>query len=169
MPGTRDAADSAVLHNPDIVLAFDYGLRRIGIATGNLLTRTASGLATLETRNGEPPWSRLDAVVASFDPGTLVVGVPRSPRPEARPAPVAAGARRFAAALAARYGLPVASVDETLTSREAEAEVRAARRGGMATRRVQKDGRKGGGVDARAARLIAEQWMNEQPRRRTPP
>jgi putative Holliday junction resolvase len=70
---------------------------------------------------------------------------------------VARGARAFAAELAERYDLPVATVDETLTSAAAESELADKRRSGYLRRRVGK-----GGVDRVAACLIAEQWMSEQ-------
>jgi putative Holliday junction resolvase len=159
MPGTRERPGRAD-RNPDVVVAFDFGLRRIGVATGNLVTRIASELKTLET-GPEPPWSELDAVVAGFGPGTLVVGLPPS---SSAPTSITERARLFAASLAARYALPVETVDESLTSVQAEAELRDARRDGRRRRRIDK-----GDIDRRAARLIVEQWMSAQAPRRSLP
>lgn len=133
----------------DILVAFDFGLRRLGIATANLKTRTASPLTTLRVA-GDPPWRDLDRIVADWRPAQLVVGVPEGPGTES----VARQARAFAAALAERYELPVATVDETLTSAAAESDLAEKRRSGYLRRRVGK-----GGVDRVAACLIAEQWM----------
>jgi putative Holliday junction resolvase len=135
-----------------ILLAFDFGLRRIGVATANFETRTASPLATLRV-DRDPPWAELDRIVADWQPTQLVVGVPEGDGAAA----VARRARRFAAAIGSRYALPVATVDETLTSVEAETTLAANRRSGYLRRRVGK-----GRVDRAAACLIAEQWMNEQ-------
>jgi len=135
-----------------ILVAFDFGLRRIGIATANRETRTASPLTTLRVA-GEPPWRELDRVLDDWRPAQLVVGVPEGDGVEA----VARRARAFAASLAERYGLPVATVDETLTSVAAESELADKRRSGYLRRRVGK-----GSIDRLAACLIAEQWMNEQ-------
>ncbi len=135
-----------------IVLAFDFGLRRIGIATANFETRTASPLTTLRV-DREPPWTELDRIFADWQPTQLVVGVPEGEGAAA----VARRARQFAAAIGSRYTLPVATVDETLTSVEAETTLAANRRSGYLRRRVGK-----GRVDRAAACLIAEQWMNEQ-------
>jgi putative Holliday junction resolvase len=135
-----------------ILLAFDFGLRRLGIATGNLSTRTASPLTTLRM-DTEPPWHELDRIVEDWRPAQLVVGVPEGSGTEN----VARRARAFAAALAKRYELPVATVDETLTSAAAQSELAEKRRSGYLRRRVGK-----GGIDRVAACLIAEQWMNEQ-------
>lgn len=134
----------------DILLAFDFGLRRLGIATANLATRTASPLTTLRV-DRDVPWTDLDRVIADWRPAQLVVGVPEGDGGER----IAARIRVFVAALQERYALPVATVDETLTSVEAEAELKAGRRSGFLRRRL---GR--GRTDRVAACLIAEQWMN---------
>lgn len=135
-----------------IVLAFDFGLRRIGIATANLQTRTASPLTTLRV-DGDLPWLELDRVIADWRPAHLVVGVPEGDGVEA----IARRARAFAAALGGRYGVAVATVDETLTSAAAETELAEKRRSGYLRRRTGK-----GAVDRLAACLIAEQWLNRQ-------
>ena len=135
-----------------IVVAFDFGFRRIGIATANRQTRTASPLTTVRVER-EPPWLELDRVIDDWRPGQLVVGVPEGEGTEH----VARRAREFAAELMKRYDLPVATVDETLTSAAAESELAEKRRSGYLRRRVGK-----GGVDRVAACLIAEQWMREQ-------
>jgi putative Holliday junction resolvase len=135
-----------------ILVAFDFGLRRIGVATANRETRTASPLTTVRV-DREPPWRDLDRIIDDWRPAQLVVGVPEGDGA----AGIARRARAFAAVLAERYGLPVATVDETLSSAAAESELAEKRRSGYLRRRVGK-----GGVDRVAACLIAEQWMNEQ-------
>ena len=135
-----------------ILVAFDFGFRRIGVATANRETRTASPLTTLRV-DREPPWRDLDRIIDDWQPAQLVVGVPEGEGTE----PVARRARAFAAALAERYGLPVATVDETATSVAAESDLAEKRRSGYLRRRVGK-----GAVDRVAACLIAEQWMNQQ-------
>ncbi len=135
-----------------LLVAFDFGLRRIGIATANRETRTASPLTTLRA-DREPPWTEIDRVIADWRPAQLVVGVPEGEGAEA----IARRARAFAATLAERYGLPVATVDETLTSVAAQSDLAEQRRSGYLRRRTGK-----GSIDRLAACLIAEQWMNQQ-------
>ncbi len=136
--------------SPDVLLAFDFGFRRIGVASGNLQTRTASPLTTL-TVSGELPWAELDRAIDDWRPGQLVVGLPS---PElARD--VVERAEEFMAALRQRYDLPVAAVDESFTSRAARSELKDARSSGLLRTRVRK-----GRVDSHAACLIAEQWMS---------
>jgi putative Holliday junction resolvase len=142
----------ALPNEHQVLLAFDFGLRRLGIATANLATRTASPLTTLRV-DADLPWAEIDRLMTDWAPAQLVVGVPEGDGAAA----IARRARQFAARLAERYALPVATVDETLTSIEAEAALAAGRRSGYLRRRI---GR--GRIDRLAACLIAEQWMNEQ-------
>jgi len=135
-----------------ILLAFDFGLRRLGVATANLATRTASPLTTIRI-DREIPWPELDRVVNDWRPAQLVVGLPEGDGA----AQIARRVRGFVSALLERYRLPVATVDETLTSVEADSELAANRRSGYLRRRV---GR--GKTDRVAACLIAEQWMSSQ-------
>ena len=135
-----------------LLVAFDFGLRRIGIATANRETKTASPLTTLRVER-DLPWIEIDRVIEDWQPAQLVVGVPEGEGA----ATIARRARSFAAELAERYGLPVATVDETLTSVAAETELAEKRRSGYLRRRVGK-----GSVDRVAACLIAEQWMRER-------
>jgi putative holliday junction resolvase len=135
-----------------LLVAFDFGLRRLGVATANRATGTASPLTTLRV-DREPPWADIDRIIDDWRPAQLVVGIPEGEGAAA----IARQARSFAAALAERYALPVATVDETATSVAAEAELAENRRSGYLRRRVGK-----GGVDRVAACLIAEQWLRQQ-------
>jgi putative Holliday junction resolvase len=136
--------------NAKIVLAFDFGKRRMGVATANLHTGTASPLTTLLVGR-EPPWEDIDRIVAEWLPSQLVVGVPAS----SDSADLLSEIHRFIGALAERYRLPVSTVDETLTSRAARSALADSRRSGYLRRRLRKDR-----VDRHAACLIAEQWLS---------
>ncbi|HXV40872.1 MAG TPA: Holliday junction resolvase RuvX [Steroidobacteraceae bacterium] len=138
------------------VLSFDYGLRRIGVAVGNTLTGTAQGLATVAAQDGLPDWRAVDQLVADWRPQEFVVGVPYNMQGE--DAGIAAAALRFAGELQDRYRIGVHRVDERLTSREAEDELRERRRSGAKARRVRR-----GDVDREAARLLLLQWLRARP------
>ena len=135
----------------DVVLAFDFGLRRLGIATANLATRTASPLTTLKVRDAIP-WPDIDRVIAEWRPAQLVVGLPEGEGATS----IARAVRTFVVQLGERYQLPVATVDEAFTSAEAQSEITNARRSGFLRRRVQRES-----TDRVAACLIAEQWLSE--------
>ena len=136
-----------------IILAFDFGLRRIGIAAGNSLTRSATALTTLKTRDGEPPWGGIDRLIADWSPVQLVVGKPEATIPGA----ISRQATGFSTALAERYGLPVARIDEAHTSAAAVTELKEARRSGLRRRPILKEN-----IDSHAARLIAEQFLSSR-------
>lgn len=147
MPDTPRGSGSR-LHG--IILAFDFGLRRIGIAVGNSITQSATALTTLTTREGQPPWSQIDRIITEWSPVLLVVGQPDPDRSGA----LWRRATAFSDALAKRYGLPVERVDEALTSATAKSQLREARQAGHRQRPVGK-----ATIDSHAARLIAEQFL----------
>lgn len=137
--------------SPQLILAFDFGTRRIGLAAGDTLTRTARGLSTLDCRRGTP-WAAIDDVCADLQPSRLIVGLPLNM--DGTPTALSAAARAFAAELEARYGKPVDLVDERLSSREAEAELRGARAAGLKRGRTTH-----ADVDMIAARILLERWF----------
>ena len=141
---------------PQVILAFDYGTKRIGIASGDTLTRTARALTTLARSGGVIPWTAVDKLMREYQPSQLVVGLPWNM--DGTPTLLTDASRAFAAELKARYDKPVALVDERLSSREAESQLRDARASGFKKRRnTHAD------VDMIAARILLEQWL-ENPR-----
>lgn len=141
---------------PQVILAFDFGTKRLGVASGDTLTRTARALTTLDCGNDTLPWTAIDKLVREYQPSQLVVGLPWNM--DGTPTLLTDASRAFAAELKARYNRPVALVDERLSSREAESQLRDARASGMKKRRnTHAD------VDMIAARILLEQWL-ENPR-----
>jgi putative holliday junction resolvase len=136
---------------PRLILAFDFGTRRIGLAAGDTLTRTARGLSTLDCGHGTP-WPAIDKLYADLQPAQLIVGLPLNM--DGTPTALTGAARTFAAELETRYRKPVALVDERLSSREAEAELRSARAAGLKRRRTTH-----ADVDMIAARILLERWL----------
>ena len=102
---------------PLTFLAFDFGTRRVGVATGNSMTRTATPLATVAVE-GEARLAAIAALVEEWRPAALVVGVPFHPDGAAHEN--SERARRFGRQLRARFGLPVHEVDERYTTTEAK-------------------------------------------------
>jgi putative Holliday junction resolvase len=137
---------------PTTVLAFDFGLRRIGVAVGNTLTSAAEPLATLAARRGVPDWDEVAHCFAEWHPGVVVVGVPCNM--DDSPGPLTAAARAFAAELSARFGVPVEGIDERLSSREAGQALKERRQSGALRRRVRR-----GDVDREAACVLLRQWL----------
>lgn len=133
------------------VLGFDYGKRRIGVASGNRISQSASPLPILMVSDGEPDWARVDALLATWRPDALVVGLPLTL--DGGEQSITRAARAFAAALEARSGLPVHLFDERHTSQEAAQRFAARRAAGSARRRDAAN------IDSLAAAVILEGWL----------
>ncbi len=97
-------------------LSFDFGTRRVGVATGNTLLRRAQALATVAAE-GEARFAAIARLVQEWQPDALVVGVPF--HPDGAEHDNTRRARRFARQLHGRHGLPVHEVDERYTTTEA--------------------------------------------------
>ncbi|NMM08960.1 MAG: Holliday junction resolvase RuvX [Polaromonas sp.] len=122
-------------------LAFDFGLKRTGIATGNSLTRTASPQATIAAE-GVARFPAIEARIKEWQPDALVIGVPFHPDGASHDNTLRA--RKFARQLRGRFGLKVFEVDERYSTTEALA-------GGA------KD------ADAASACIILEQFLRSLP------
>ncbi len=139
------------MHSPEIIFAFDFGTRRIGIATGDTLTRTARGLKTFE-RRGDIPWAGIAQLISDYRPTRLVVGVPYNM--DGSPTLLTDVVRAFAIELRTRFNIESCLVDERLSSREAEAALREARASGLKRRRLTH-----GDVDMMAAKIVLDRWF----------
>jgi putative Holliday junction resolvase len=104
------------------VLAFDFGLKRIGVAVGEWETRMAHPLETIAEEANAPRFARIGALIAEWRPIEFVVGLPMSLEGEEHE--LSKRCRRFANQLHGRFGLPAHLVDERLTSVEAESRLR---------------------------------------------
>lgn len=135
------------------LIALDFGLRRIGVATGTVATGTATPLTTLKATGGEPDWPALDSIINEWSPDVLILGLPRNS--DGSDSAMTDSVREFAALIATRYKLQVELVDERYTSVEAENILKDQRRQGLRPRKLKKED-----VDALAAQLIAESWMS---------
>lgn len=135
---------------PETILAFDYGLRRIGVAVGQDVTGSASPLGTVANGENGVDHDRIKALVAEWRPTRLVVGMPA--HADGSPAAISDAVAAFIDELA-RYGLPISAVDERYSSLEAERVLRNARRQGSRGRISKQD------IDAAAAVFIAERYL----------
>ena len=134
------------------VLAFDFGLKHIGIACGDTLTRSAAPRPAATVGRGGPDWQAIAREVRALAPGLLVVGAPYNAA--GGEGAMSAAARRFAAELERRFALPVHLVDERFSSLEASAALKAHRASGQRRRRVQR-----ADIDSAAAAVILGRWF----------
>jgi putative Holliday junction resolvase len=137
-----------------VVLAFDYGLKRIGIAGGDTLTRSAAPRTTVPHHVDGPDWPAIDREVKAIGPDVLVVGAPYND--DGSPGSLAARADAFAQALGQRYGLTVDRIDERYSSHAAASLLREQRASGQRKRQVGK-----GDIDSAAAAVMLASWLEQ--------
>jgi putative Holliday junction resolvase len=106
------------LASPPTFLSLDFGVRRVGVAAGNAVTRSAQPLGTISAE-GERRFDEIGRLIVEWQPSALVVGVPY--HPDGAPHDNTERARRFARQLRGRFKLPVHEVDERYTTTEARA------------------------------------------------
>jgi len=133
------------------ILAFDYGTRRIGVAAGHEILGTGRPQAMIPARDGIPDWAQVEKLLTGWQPEVVLVGLPLNM--DGSENEMCARARKFGKRIHGRYHVPVAMVDERLTSFEAKGDA-------MAEGGSRDFGRHG--VDDRAAVLILETWCREQ-------
>lgn len=132
-------------------LGFDFGTKRIGVAVGQNITGQARPLTTLLYVNKEPDWQTLKNHIDTWQPAGLVIGMPYNMDDTEQP--ITASAKKFCASCLERFALPVHEIDERLTTVEAKAQLFA--EGGYKTLKKSE-------VDAYAAKLILESWLQQQ-------
>jgi putative Holliday junction resolvase len=137
--------EAARIEKTGTVLAFDFGLKRIGVAVGEAALGTSHPLGAI-AGEGDAPFEAIAKLIGEWHPAQLVVGVPTNVQGTAHE--MTRRAERFARRLEGRFRLPVARVDERFSSVEAESRLRGTRAG-------KKE------VDAVAAQLILEQFFHE--------
>ncbi|OGT36822.1 MAG: Holliday junction DNA helicase RuvA [Gammaproteobacteria bacterium RIFCSPHIGHO2_12_FULL_37_14] len=134
--------------NFKILLGFDFGMKRIGIAIGQSITQTARPLDTIQAKAGIPDWDALTKIIKKWLPDALIVGIPLNM--DGSDQPISIHARQFANSLHTRYQLPVYETDERLTTKDARE--RLFSEGGY---KALQDGQ----VDRVAAQLILQNWL----------
>ena len=134
------------------ILAFDFGLGHIGVATGNTTTRTASAAKSLNAKDGIPDPNALDKLVKDWLPSVFVVGLPLNM--DGTEQEMTFKARKFGNRLKEKYKKDVFFIDERLTSASAKEEI--FERGGF--RALKKDKAT---IDSLSAVNILEQYFKE--------
>jgi len=122
------------------VMAFDFGLRRIGVAVGNRLLKQAQPLTVIDAATNAARFSAIAALIRDWEPEAVVVGLPL--HPDGAEHEMSVRCRRFANQIHGRFGLPATLVDERYTS----AVLNAAR---------------GERIDSEAAALILQQYFDQ--------
>ena len=124
-----------------IIMGFDFGMKRIGVAVGQKVTQTASGLTVVQACDGIPKWEQLDKLILDWQPEKFIVGLPLNM--DGSKSEMSQKANKFSRRVSSRYDIPIEMVDERLTSFEARGHEEKTH------------------IDAIAARLILESWLRE--------
>lgn len=132
---------------PLIVLGFDWGTQKIGVAVGQSVTATATPLAPLGANQGIPDWTEVKQVVDRWQPDLLIVGIPLNM--DGSESDSSRLARKFGRRLAGRFSIPWMGMDERLSTFEVRQEARLA-------------GVQPPSIDSLAAKVIVESWLREQ-------
>jgi putative Holliday junction resolvase len=135
---------------PETILAFDFGLRRIGAAIGQQITASANPLCTIANGESGPDWPAIDQLVRDWQPARIVVGLPVNA--DGTPSRLTGQVRQFVSDLE-RFALPVETEDERYSSQEARARLTSGRASGRRGRIARSE------IDSAAAALIAERWL----------
>ena len=122
-------------------MGFDFGMKRIGVAVGQKITKTASGLAIVQACDGIPRWEYLDKIVLEWKPEKFVVGLPLNM--DGSDSEMGQKADKFSRRISSRYNIQSEMFDERLTSFEAREHEEKTH------------------IDAIAAKLILESWLRE--------
>jgi putative Holliday junction resolvase len=138
------------------VLAFDFGEKRIGVATGETLLSSAHPLAVIRAESNDERFAAIGKLIAEWQPVQLVVGLPT--HADGTPHEMTRLATKFAERLKRRFNIPVAFADEHLSSLDAESRLRETGRNSKSAKPL---------LDAVAAQIILQTWF-ESPHHVTP-
>ena len=139
----------------NVIMGFDYGTRKIGIAVGQLITKTANPIAIISARDGVPDWSEIEKLILEWQPTQFVIGLPLNM--DETESEMSQRSLKFARRLTGRFNIPHHTIDERLTSREA----RSLHESHSSTRRGHAD-RSRDEIDDIAAQIILESWLKLQ-------
>jgi len=139
------------MSSPRTILGFDYGLKNIGVAVGQELTRTASPLTVIKARDGIPNWDDIQMLIDEWNPQLLIVGLPLNM--DGTEQAMTKASRKFGNRLNGRFQISVEWQDERLTTFEALEQL------GIHSKL---DAKQRDDVDRISAQLILQSWLNEQ-------
>jgi len=134
---------------PQVLLAFDFGTHRIGVAIGQTVTGTATALSILPANDGIPDWQQIEKLIEEWHPDAFVVGIPLNM--DGSESEMSVRARKFGQRLHGRFGKPLFEMDERLSSFEAKQTL---------AEQHKKTSQFVKPIDSIAAKLILESWLS---------
>ena len=133
----------------NLIMGFDFGTKKIGVAIGQMVTATATPISIIRVEKGVPNWFMLEKLINQWKPERLVVGLPLNM--DDSHSNMSRRALKFSSELENRFGIAVSNVDERLSTFEA--------------RQLYKNGRTESSqeeLDDKVAALILESWLRDR-------
>ena len=139
----------------EVYIAFDYGLKKTGVAIAQSITKMASPLLSLKMNNGEPNWEDIDLIFESFKPNRAIFGMPTKQNNDSNS--LTNRINSFSSKIEKRYQISIGFINEHLTSKIAKDKLKEQRQEGILLRQIKK-----GQIDSMAATIILQEWMNRE-------
>ena len=133
------------------VLGFDYGNKRIGLATGQTITQSATPCKTIYQIDGNPDWNAIEAEIQQWKPHALIVGMPY--HTDGSENKMTTTIRHFCYELEKRFKLPVIEINEALSSQQAEE---------ILKQSIKINEQNKHEIDRMAAAIIVQRWLDQQ-------
>lgn len=132
-----------------VLLGIDFGLKHIGLAIGQSISKTATPLTTLEASRGTPDWKKFSQIIEEWQPQQIVIGYPGDCHELKK---VTSLAKNFANCIKTKYNIPVSWVDENLSTWEAKRRHNLHKQTTLTKKQIAI-------VNAEAACIILQQWL----------
>ena len=133
------------------LLAFDFGLKQIGVASGSTISAVSTELCVLSAKEGQPDWEQVERILNEWKPKLCLVGLPLNM--DGSESELSRRATKFARRLEGRFAASVEMVDERLSSNEAKT---------LSREQGHTGNYKKAPIDALAAKIILDQWFTTQ-------
>ena len=138
---------------PDsILIGFDFGTKKTGVAIAQCITRTASTLKAVQMKQERPNWNRLDHIINDYKPDFAIIGSPG--RTSQETFALTKKIENFASDIEKRYTIPTELFDENYSTKLAKEELKNQRQTGILNKKIKK-----GQVDSMAAKILLEYWL----------
>lgn len=144
----------------DIIIGFDFGIKKIGVAVGQKLTYTTYPIGVLRSISGNPNWKSIDCIYQEWNPKKIIVGLPL--KKDGSEQGITILSRKFAIQLKKRFNIIVEMHDERFTTYEARFYNHYYHKHYHSNHLINNINRKQIQIDSIAAAIILQSWLNQQ-------
>ena len=140
------------LKSDSVLIGFDFGTKKTGVAIAQCITRTASTLKAVRMKQEHPNWNQLDQIINDYRPDFAIIGSPG--KTSQKTSALTKKVENFASVIKKRYTMPTKLFDESYSTKLAKEELKNQREVGILNKKIKK-----GQVDSMAAKILLEQWL----------